>query len=54
MTTKSNRVLTYNEELPTIKLDDPSITWFFEVTRGNKDYFSPLALDQWQLNMTRW
>ena len=42
---KHNRVVAYNEELSLIKLHDPSITWFCEVTRQIRYFICPLALD---------
>ena len=41
MTIKLGRVVTYNEELPSIKSQGPSITWFFKVvSQINALYFS--------------
>ena len=39
MTTKFGKVVIYHEELPLIKLLDPSIMWFYKVTWHVK-YFS--------------
>ena len=39
------RVVTYNEELPLIKLLDPSIMWAFEIKRQIKHLISSLAQD---------
>ena len=49
-----DRMVTYNEELLVIKLHDPSVTWFYEITRQIKYFISPFALDQWSPNMARW
>ena len=46
MVTKLGRVVIYHEELPLIKLLDPSITWFCKVTGHAKYFISPFALDQ--------
>ena len=44
MVTKLGRVVTYYEELPLIKLHDPSIKLFSEVTRQIKFCISPRTL----------
>ena len=54
MTTKPGKVVIYHEELPLIKLLDPSIMWFCKVMWHVKYFISPLALDQWPSNMARW
>ena len=54
MATKLGKVVIYLEELPLIKLLDPSITWFCKVTWHVKYFISPFALDQWPSNMARW
>ena len=54
MATKLGKVVIYLEELPLIKLLDPSITWFCKVTWHVKCFISPFALDQWPSNMARW
>ena len=46
MNAKLGRVVAYQKIVLVIKLHDPSITWFCEVTRQNKYFISPLVLDQ--------
>ena len=48
------KVLTYDEELPLIKLLDPYITRFCEVTWHIKYFKCPVSIDQWPPNMARW
>ena len=49
MTTKLGRLVTYNKELPFIKLYHLSLfTW------QSKCFIYPHALDQWPPNMARW
>ena len=54
MTTKLDEAVICHEELPLIKLFDPSITWFCKVMWHVQYFISPLALDQWPSNMARW
>ena len=49
MTTKFSKVVTYLEELPHIKLLDPTFMWFCVVTLCIKYFISQLSLDQWLL-----
>ena len=50
MATKLSRVKTYHAELPFVKIHDPSIIWFCEVTRQLEYYISSLAQYPWKLN----
>ena len=54
MTTKLDRVVTYNEELPSINPYDPSVTSSCEVMLQNQYLIFPLALDKWPSNMVKW
>ena len=54
MTTKLDRVVTYNAELPSIKPYDPSVTSSCEVTLQNQYLVFLLALDKWPSNMVKW
>ena len=53
MVTKQDRVVTYDEELPLIKVHNRSIRWFCEVTCQTKSFIPLLALDQWPPKMAR-
>ena len=53
MATKFGRVVTYHKEFPLVKLLDPSVTCFCDVTWYIKYFTSPLALDQWPPNVAK-
>ena len=51
---KLGRVVTYHEKLLLLKLLDPLIMGFCEVTWLINYFISPIALDQWLPNMVIW
>ena len=57
MATKLGNVITYSEELPSIRLYDPLVTWSGKVTSQTKYVISPLHSDYgrhtWQGNNMR-
>ena len=54
MATKSGKLVTYHEELPLIKLLDPSNHVVLISNLKFKYFISPLELDQWPSNMGIW
>ena len=54
MATKLGKVATDHEELPAMKLLDPSVTYFCEVTWYIKYFTSLFAIDHWPPNMASW
>ena len=51
MSTKLDRVVTYNDELSFINLRDPSMTWSCEVMWQINYVIFLLTLDQWPQNV---
>ena len=54
MATKLGRVVTYNEESPSIKSQDPMITYSCMVMRKNEYVISLLPQDLWPLKSAMW
>ena len=53
-TTNHGRVVTYNEELRSVKSPDPLITWPFKVTWRIKYVVSLLLQGLWPSNLAKW
>ena len=53
MNTRLRKVVIYNEELPLIKLHDPSITYSCEVMLENKHLITQLPLEQFPPNIVK-
>ena len=53
MATKLNRVIIYNEEIPSIKSQDP-LTWSCKIAWQIQYDVSLLPQDLWSMNMARW
>ena len=54
MVNKLNRMLTYLEQLPPIKLLNPLLMWPCKITWQTKIIRSPLPQSQWQPNLPCW
>ena len=52
--TKQDRVVTYNEELPSIKSEDPLITWSCKFMSQIKYVLFLLPQGFWLLNVAWW
>ena len=54
MTTKPCRGVTYHKGVPTIKSQDPFISWFCEIKWQTKNVIFPLPQGLWPQNLEGW